>query len=350
MQRRGLPVVIVILLFVSGYLSSGAVRAQDEPIAAYELHWSPDGRWIGVGTTAGAWLFDPDDLLAPPRRYFTESVIYNVAFDPVRDQFAIAPSEGDQALVVDIESGAILYHIQAPPIESSFSVFYDLAYDPEGALLAVTNGAGIYVVNAETRTPLYTLTDLISPDYAYSNWITSIAFSQMGDYSLYASDWNGRLIRFNLGEAAKRVDALVINDSGVEQIYARPGSPDILLRPFGRLDYYSAEAETWRELTVADFDWLNGLAVSPDGVTAAFGVDGQWGLYDLDRESVVGLYDTIVADAELIPRVYSLAFNPDGTRLATLQTDGMLTIWNTETGAAVMSHGPFTNGLSQRWG
>lgn len=351
MQRMGsLVMMIVILLSVSWRMSSGAVSAQDEPVAAYELNWSPDGRWIGVGSSAGAWLFDPDDLLAPPRRYFTGSAIYSVAFDPVRAHFAVAPNEEDQALVVEIESGAVLYHIQAPPVDSSFSVFYDIAYDPSGALLAVTNGAAIYVVDAETRTPLYTLTDLISPDYAYSNWITSIAFSPMGDRSLYASDWNGRLIRFNLGENAKRVDALVINDNGVEEIYARPGSADILLRPFGRLAYYSAEAETWRELTVADLDWLNGLAISPDGALAAFGVESQWGLYDIDSESVVALYDTIFADAELIPRVYSLAFNPDGTRLATLQTDGVLTIWDTQTGTAVMSHGAFTNDLSQRWG
>jgi WD40 repeat protein len=85
------------------------------------------------------------------------------------------------------------------------------------------------------------------------------------------------------------------------------------------------------------FGFVNAVAVSPDGVTAAYG----------DGENNVVLWN-LYTDAETVLRghtnsVQGLAFNADGTRLASAAWDTTVRIWDVATGEELGFFTGFTN-------
>jgi WD40 repeat protein len=99
-------------------------------------------------------------------------------------------------------------------------------------------------------------------------------------------------------------------------------------------DPANLQEEPFREKNT--FGFVNAVAVSPDGVTAAYG----------DGEDNVVLWN-LRTDLETVLRghtgpVQGLAFGPDGTRLASAAWDGTVRIWDVATGEELAFFSGFT--------
>lgn len=351
-RKQRLLQILLCLLIVA--LSSGML-AQDASLTAYEMRWSPDGRWIGVGSSDGIWIFDVDAIDAEPYHYAEGSAVYVVEFDPVRPYVAFAPSDAAQVSVIEIATGTEVFRADTPPDDASFSsVFYDLGYSDDGQFLSVLNTSLLYVLDAATGDRIREhMNPAQGEDYAGLNWLTSLDYNaDTGD--VLVSDWNATLLGYGLDSGSSLpAHTLDINDEGGYQL-ARfetiPGTDSIMLLGWGGLYTYDRAAETLTPLSDQAEQRIDGFDLSSDGTQVAVGAGTSWYLYDLDTAIKTNEFTSDFSDRAFQNRIYSLAFSPDADRVATLQTDGQLNIWDIATGEVVTQLGIFGVGVSQKWG
>lgn len=360
----------VMALFGLFLLGLAPAAAQDEAIPlAFETRWSPDGRWLAVGTGAGLWLFETENFAS--LILFEEDSVYTAAFDPVRPQMAVPLPDKNQVAIVSLETGDTLFAVELPNgPDETFAVMYDLVYSPDGRLLAAANTSLIYLIDAETGTVQRTLQQPIDdPTYGYSQWVTSLRFTADSN-TVYATDWTGRLLAYHLGERLSTESDQLLRDYGFEHLEILPEGAGLMLRAFGALMTYAPGAESLvsaLDPSVSlpiplDLDNLtqvggrdadpeqavHGFALSTDASQIALGHSTSWTLFD----RVAGRPITTVTLDDAVPgdRVYSLTFSPDGTRLATLSSTGHLLIWDVASGSVSASPFRFRGGVNPRWG
>lgn len=361
-NRKTLFVLLVVGMM--SFLLGGSVSAQDGDVLAFEVRWSPDGRWLGVGSDDGAWIFDANDFDAEPIRYFEDSEIFAVAFDPVRPYIAFAPQEGEQVHVLDIESGDEIFTADVPraSAENTFltdifiipedtygaSVFYDLGYSDDGTRLVLTNTSVIYVLDAETGDHQHDLYQPLERDPSSSEWITSVDFGDSA--ALYATDWNGRLLTFTLRDGRSSLTAVELDSEWrMEQIEVIPQSNTVLVRNNRTVFTYTADSGELAVLLGGENEPIFSLDVSADGTLLAVGGEVAWSLYDLETNETVATFES-ENNSDWLKRIHSLAFNPDGSQVASLQTDGQLRVWDVASGSISAELGSFARGVNQRWG
>lgn len=367
-HRLHLP--FIMTLFVLFLLGVAPAAAQGEAIPlAFETRWSPDGRWLSVGSGAGLWLFETETFTS--LILYGDERVYTAAFDPVRPQMAIPLPDKNQVAIVSLETGDTLFAVDLPNgPEESFAVMYDLVYSPDGRLLAASNTSLIYVIDAETGAVQRTLYQpLDNPTYGYSQWITALRFSSNSN-TVFATDWAGRLLTYHLGETLSTESDRLVSDYGFEQIEPLPEGEGFLLRAFGALMTYVPGTESLVSAldpavslpAPIDLDSLmqvagegadpeqvvHGFDLAADASQIALGHSTSWTLFDrlAGRPTATVTIDDAVPD----DRVYSLAFSPDGTRLATLSSTGHLLIWDVASGSVITSPFRFRGGVNPRWG
>lgn len=341
----------LLILFMLLLTLSGVLAQEGNELRAFELRWSPDGQWIGVGSSNGGWIFDAQDFKAEPYHYFDGSEVFVVAFDPLRPYAAFAPGDGQRVRVLEIESGQEVYNAFAPQTGGElFSVFYDLGYSDDGRFLSVGNTASLYVFDAESGELLQ---DLAYPDpnepYTSSSWLTSLDYGTVAT-TVLASDWNGRLLAFNVESGGRPTEHSLARGYDIERLEIVPGTNRVVVQNPSDLYTYDLRMQTFEPLNVTEGERIAGFDLSPDGERLAVGTQTTWYLYDLVNNQVIREFISTFNGTELPDRIYSLAFNPAGDRVATLQTDGQLKIWDLATGEVIAELGEFTSGVSQRWG
>lgn len=333
---------------------TGSVLAQaGSQLTAYEMRWSSDGHWIGVGSSDGIWIFDATGA-AEPYHYAEGSYAYVVAFDPVRPYAAFAPGDDEQVQVIDIETGDEVFTADTPIGYEEFgSVFYDLGYSDDGQYLSVLNTTMVYVLDAATSELLGAYANLATETgSAGIGWMTSLEFTDHD--TLLVSDWSAHLFVYtpDTRRNSPQIHDLDINNGDgyrLERIENVPGTSRIVAEGWGAL--YTYDLATREQTSLSDLDGLHvdGFDLSPDGTQLAVGAGTSWYLYDLAQGSQLGKFASDFGDV-WSERIYSLAFSPDGERVATLQTDGQLKIWDVATGEVVAQLGAFDGGVSQKWG
>ncbi|MCC6804778.1 MAG: WD40 repeat domain-containing protein [Anaerolineae bacterium] len=324
-------------------------------MTAFEMRWSPDGRWIGVGSADGVWIFDAEQVDAEPYHYAEGALVYVVAFDPVRPYAAFAPGDGEQVRVIEIETGAEVFAADASIGYDEFSsVFYDLGYSDDGQYLSVLNTSMVYALDAATGEMVLIFPNTASvPSYAGSGWMTSLDYGS-GSETLLVSDWSAHLFVYDIASRKNTmIHSLDINDGEgyrLERFEIIPETDSILLLGWGALYTYDLAANTMTPLADLGDLHVDGFDLSPDGAQVAVGAGTSWYLYDLVDDRQVGVFESDFSDTTISERIYSLAFSPDGDRVATLQTDGQLKIWDIATGEIIAQLGAFSGGVSQKWG
>jgi WD40 repeat protein len=324
------------------------VAADDDfDLLAFEMRWSPDGRWLGVGSFDGAWIFDAQDFDAEPYHYQAGKSFYVVAFDPVRPYAAFASEDDDAVQVVEITTGKEIFRANAFPSYGNFSsVFYDLGYSNDGRVLAAANTAMLYVLDAETGAEVFSV-EGAQPDPAYntSAWITALDFDSQST-RLTTTNSGGDVVVYPL-RLPNKAQTYTPDLPYIDHFETIPRTGIRVMLQGRALHLY--DLETLTTLTDPEQMPLHGFDLHPDKKLVAAGSDGQWYLYDLDERTVL---QTFVSDfaGDDAPLIYALAFNPAGTQVATLQTDGQFQIWDIASGEVIARLGKFTRGVSQRWG
>jgi WD40 repeat protein len=253
---------------------------QSEEAAAYQrllsASWAAHARLRTACDRASVFAFDADRLGLPELRERFARIARETALGPEATTHRLLWSRGGR---VDTSSRFI---------ESASIMVHNLAFSPDGSLLAAATHSGVQVVETETWrsvTPVFGDSPL--------HWVTDVAFAPDGHHIAFANNSFSRSVQ--LWDVENRVFA----------------------------------GQAWQGRTGT----VNALAYSPDGRLLAVGseelgvsvwdVAGDRPLELERREPVDGFED--------IGKVRDVAFSPDGRFLAVASSAG-LALWEPESG------------------
>ena len=328
-----------------------------------QIAWSPDGKFIVAGGSAGIHLYTAGTL-EEIRFIPTDFLITSVAFSPdgkwlasgSADQsfsrrtywrrFSPWGSENNFVQLWDVETG----DLQAT-LETGLSYVTTVAFSPAGDLLV---SGSMYPDDNAVR--IWKVDSVLQGDLAlwqlhkeHTRGIFGIAFSPDGKRLLTGSGDNSARLWDVYGEkmesilmyksAAKvKVFAVdyspIVGDDG-EELVALAGADFFHNTPTALLEIWdAATGELVFELDGHDSS-LDSVAFSPDGKILASGgsyPDNKIHLWDVETgqhlRTLSGHYSG----------VRSLAFSPDGRILASSGWDAILHLWDLETGELKISN------------
>jgi WD40 repeat protein len=249
---------------------------------------------------------------------------------------AISP-DGKRLAVIGLRSGLLFFDARTyeqvgDPLPHYFAG--SLAYSPDGRTLAVGGGQYVRLVDARTHEQL--------AETAFGGFPSRLAFTKDGS-RLVVLFSPGSGTGTDLGGANARItirDAATLKPAGptIEPrafVGAYVGfhweSPHFVLTADDRFLLTASEGgelawwdlrsgEKTRTLPIAR--GLHALALSPDGRTAAVGIDRGIELVDLGRGTVQ------TATGSPAGRPDWLLFSPDGETLVSTHLDGTVTLWD----------------------
>lgn len=197
-----------------------------------------------------------------------------------------------------------------------YELVLDLAYSPDGELLAVSAGDSIYLYNAETLTILQQLPT--------GTWSVSLAFSP--DNRMLASGGRDGVLKLwdvTKGELRSTIEA---HKKGVNSVTF---SPDGRILASGGNDAVARLWDTSSGEMIAEM--IGGTFAVP---SIAFTRDGT--ALAIVNGNVIRLRDVItsrfVQTIQEDDSIYSLAVSPDNNMLASGSTSGVINLWDIESG------------------
>jgi WD40 repeat protein len=318
--------------------------------------FSPDGKRLATGSddwTAKIWDVERDSLLHT--LYGHKSSVSSVAFSP--DGECLATGSDDWTVKIwDLEIGSPLY-----TLHGHTSRVFSVAFSPDGERLATGSRDGTAKIwDVERDSLLHTL-------YGDTSSVLSVTFSPDGE-RLATGSWDKTAKIWDV-ESGSLLHTIYGHTSSVNSVAFSPdgkrlatGSDDNTAKIWdlasGSLlhTFYGHTSGVNNSLTAGMLlrysplhslygpkSSVNSVAFSPDGERLAtglgniFGDSGTAEIWDLESSSP--LY-TIY---EHRSNVWSVAFSPDGKRLATglnamFGDDKAAQIWDLESGKAVFTY------------
>jgi WD40 repeat protein len=296
-----------------------------------QLAYSPDGKILAVGTTAGVWLYD-SETLAELRFINTGNFVGSLAFTEdgtklVVDSGASTVSIWDVATGNRLSSGQIRDGYQGNINYSPGSV----AFSPGATILAATldeQKIGLWADQGETY-----LHTIVQEEFRS---MSKLVFSP--DHKLLALKWGDLSIQLWDVTTGNLLHTLESGyELGVTALTFSPqlsdgGSAKILLAASGT----EGPVKLWDAQTgilVKTLDEANAasaLSFSPDGKLLAMSLDDGVRLWRIADNTP--LY-TLTAGPKHFAR--NLAFSPDSKILTSGSPDGTVQRWNTNTGTLI---------------
>ncbi len=219
----------------------------------------------------------------------------------------------------------------------------DIAYSPNGNLLAVGTVIGIWIYDVYTGAEVTLLT-------GHTSAVESIAFSPEGTTLASGGSWGDETVRLWDVATWKPKVALTGHKGSINCVVF---SPDGTMLASGGSDKVVQlwDARTGQPMArlVAHTRWISSIAFSPDSTTLASG--GGWGddtvlLWD----TTTLVQDTITGDTKATLKghtngVESVVFSPDGTMIASggSRNDGTVRLWGAHTGRPITTLSGYTN-------
>ncbi len=282
-----------------------------------DVAWSPDGKALAVGTSAGLLLYDTAALnvaLRGPEA--SAGLVSGVAFSPDGSVLAFGGSKG--IVLWDRISG------QERAIETGSGVL-EIAFSPDGTRLASRMDDGIVRLWDTATGQMFAVMG------AAAGNALSMAFSPGGRALATGTDaetvqlWSvttGQMLTTLKGHTSEVLSVAFSPDGAI----LASGSDDNTVR-------------LWDPATGAALGMLVGhssdvasLAFSPDGTTLASGsYDNTARLWDVATGELRAALEGHIGD------VRTLAFSPDGTTLASASSweDSTLRLWDVATGQSL---------------
>ncbi|MEM7271933.1 MAG: WD40 repeat domain-containing protein [Actinomycetota bacterium] len=279
----------------------------------HQLAYSPDGSLLGATSINGtAWLFDTGTGAVAQVLSGHAAGVIGIAFHPDGTSVATTASDGT-ARLWDVATGAeraVLRHRDTASADDP-NFLFRVAFSPDGALLATTHSDGtLRLWDSATGAPIRTLT-------GHAGWAIGVAFSPDG--STVASGGTDDVIQlWDVATGENR--STLVGHSGDVGGLAFDGDGTML-------------ASAGTDGTVRLWDPATGQSIrtlvdSAPGPVFAVAFSSA-GLLASTSMGDVQLWDPATgANLQSLPGyggdAYGLAFSPDGTRLAVVDSLGRI--------------------------
>jgi len=294
----------------------------EEKALVNAVAFSPDGEWLAAGTEKGTvafWKLATGESFAVKQH---DDQVEAIAFSP--DSRTLASSGRDRTIRLwDVASQTPL----ASPLMGHSDWVTGVRFSPDGKVLASTGADGKVIlwrasVGPRLAQPLAGLGD--------EGW--AVAVNRAGD-QIAASGKAGKVVLWNLSAG----QAITLTGEG-GPVRAVAFSPDgKILAAAGQdgavrlWDATGSSQQPLRRLAHCEGCFVSDVAISSDGRTlASSGFDKRVVLWDLTANPPTSRALEGHADD-----VWSVAFNPDGTQLASCDARGQIRLWDARTGSAV---------------
>jgi len=327
-------------------------NAQDQA-NIFDLEWSPDGNYLAISSTQGVLIYDTADFSAEPRILpgTEDEGIPLLTFDPMTGVLLASNTTDDygtELLLFDPTTATLLPDDEQLEVifEGSTETIIEVAFAPHGTFVAAAGYSALsfYPRSQDVRLPPFpTLPPPATP--------FSLAFHPSEDFLAVGSGYDDGKVYITVvsPRAAPDVEPRVIElGYGVQQVGWSPdGSYLAVQGVFNALTLY--DGETLEEIPLGIDATVNsfGFAFSPGGSVLVSGGNSIITLYELPSREVTDVWSLPGGDAAA---AFRLAFSPDGTKLASIDTSGDLLIWNPITGEVLDDVGDFDGGFDRRWG
>ncbi len=195
----------------------------------------------------------------------------------------------------------------------------DIAYSPDGKLLAVGSGIGIWLYDAHSGQELNLIV-------GHTGWVYSVVFSPNGETIASGSfDETIRLWDVQTGVEKQR---LIGHTDGVFSVAFSPDGETLASGSFDEtVRLWDVQTGVEKQRLIGHRGWVYSVVFSPDGQTlASGGVDEIVRLWDV-QTGVEKQRFTRHTD-----RVNSVSFSPDGETLASGSWDETVRLWDVQTG------------------
>jgi WD40 repeat protein/CHAT domain-containing protein len=305
-------------LFLLDVHSGEVVRVLTGHSGAYSVAYSPDGRYLLLGSYRGTFTVldaETGKTLLTVAASDNTACLVSAAFSP--DGATIASGSKDHEL-------KLWSSVTGNPTGTANGECISrdgpatTALSPDGKVLASGSFDGtVDLWDAKTG-------DVIESLSGHTSSIRCVAFSPDGT-RLVSGEFEGELILWNLTTGTP-LHSLSGHSSSVECVSF---SPDGTMIASGSQDDHVRLWDVATGSTLHAFEAHSGdvrcIAFSPDGKILASGEawgDGRVKLWDVSSGNLLG---TLICDRDT---VNSLAFSPDGTTLATGSQDKPIQVWD----------------------
>ena len=332
------------LALIATFLLSVAVAAQADtkPVLKGSLGWSADGRFIAVGTTAGVHIHASDNL--EKLLVLDESFsVTNIAWSNTDLRIAYDDHDSQNIYIYDAATG------QRSELRAAGSIF-DIGWSATDTFIAATVGSGGGIVKWRVETGV----EETSPSLRAFNTMGSHAFEWSPDekYIGYGgivygfaifNAYTGKFFDFEWHR--KYIDVLKWSPDG--NLLAATGSGLMIWQINQKHHPHDSIDEFIGDLL---YERTGGAGPSwhPDSSKIAYVVTvhpeqnpqdasdfagSHAAIWDLASDTVVTLPGVFITELSNIRD--AIAWNPEGSKLASISSDGRIVIWDASTYAVV---------------
>jgi WD40 repeat protein/class 3 adenylate cyclase len=307
------------------------VRLPGHAGAIFGVAFTPDGS--SLLTSSGDLTTRIWDVTVPGERDWLTVPgpalrLGGVAFSPDGSTFAV-PADPSGVTIRDTDTGDIVMELAGHD-----APVWDLAFSPDGRLIAGSPGTGVEADPAVQRSvPVWDLSTgaLVATLKGHEKQVTAVEFDPSGRTIVTASD----------DETLRTWDTQTWEQQRVLDVGGEFGAYGLAFSPDGRwllagIGLESAvsvfDAGTMERVgeLPGHADYIQDLAFDNDRVVSASG-DGTAKVWSLET-----LEELMTLRGHTGP-VNNVAMSPDGTRIATAGFDGTAKLWDAETGDELMT-------------
>ena len=317
------------------------------------LAYSPDGTTLAVGGEDGlVRLLDAETYHETGRldcRQSDAEPVWSLAYNKDGTRLVVGHSKnGDRPgrgliCVFDVSKRAVLRTWSSKELSRTSGDVYSVAYGGKpGAEFVISGGS-------DKMVRLFDLKTGNVRQFSHKQGVVAVAVSL--NSRLVASGGEDGVVRlWNLGEAKAQPLELGRHEALVQQVVFSPTDPNLLVSASddGRIRVWDVKGQCRAQESEVQSAKIVNLAVSPDGLIAAAGADGNVRLFwlstkldscsNLKGKKPAAVSKTsklaVIPDGKLSGHggfVMGAAFNPKGDRLATTGQDGSIRIWGYKT-------------------
>lgn len=293
-----------------------AGKVTEKVVDPLKIHWSLDGKQVGVSSTEGLQVFAADTLkkLAEFELNGKDTVVMS-DFNLENGLVALTDMEGT-LIFVDFKNGQ---EVSRPKVDMVYSSFN---FSPDGTTF-LTNSidelkAALWNTNDGTKVKDITGFETAAPVY-------SLGFNQDGTKLIFHSRANLQVIDLKSGELGGKAS----NEDFFSAYSLSPDTSTLAAVSAATIDGEFApavllyDAQSGKKLEQKKLGENEAMAIdySPDGKLLATAVRNQ--LFILESATLKEVFQISTDDGDIT----GIAFSPAGDALLTLHRDGLVTLW-----------------------